>query len=277
MSVRRWSIENLLSSYIMSRLPTGRHIPRKKWGQNFLKNPGVADRIVDALRAEPGDLVLEIGPGQGMLTTRLVERDVRLIAFEIDRDLIAHLERTLPPGKVEIRHADATEEELPAEPFAAIGNLPYNVATPIIRRVLANPHLKRALFMVQKEVADRIVGKVGDEAYGFLSLVVQLHASAKIVFTLEPGSFHPPPKVRSAVVLFEPRPASHQGSTAEIERLLMTSFQMRRKKLVNNLLTLEGWDRQRILSAIRDAGLSENVRAEEMTLGDFDRLNAAMR
>lgn len=261
----------------MSRLRTGRHIPRKKWGQNFLKNPGLADRIVEALGPQPDDLVLEIGPGEGMLTTRLVARGTRVIAFEIDPDLIEHLQRTLLPGTVDLRHADATEAELPDEPFAAIGNLPYNVATPIIRRVLASPLLKRGVFMVQKEVGDRLVGKVGDEAFGFLSLVVQLHASAKIILTLEPGSFRPPPKVRSAVVLFEPRPSAFKGAAADIERLLMVSFQMRRKKLVNNLLTLEGWDRDRIMGAIHQAGLNENVRAEEMSLTDFDRLNEVMR
>lgn len=260
----------------MSRLQTGRHIPRKKWGQNFLKNPGVADRIVEALGTAPGDLVLEIGPGEGMLTTRLVARGARLIAFEIDADLIEHLHGILP-DTVDLRHADATDAELPSEPFAAIGNLPYNVATPIIRRVLASPLLKRGVFMVQKEVADRLVGKVGDEAYGFLSLVVQLHASAKIILTLEPGSFRPPPKVRSAVVLFEPRPSTFAGEAGDIERLLMVSFQMRRKKLVNNLLTLEGWDRQRIMNAIGEAGLNENVRAEEMSLPEFDLLNSVMR
>jgi len=261
----------------MSRLQSGRHIPRKKWGQNFLRNPGVADRIVEVLGAGPGDLVLEIGPGEGMLTTRLVARGARLIAFEIDPDLIEHLQRTLPPGRIDLRHADATEAELPQEPFAAIGNLPYNVATPIIRGILASPLLKRGVFMVQKEVADRLVGKVGDEAYGFLSLVVQLYATAKIMVTLEPGSFRPPPKVRSAVVLFEPRPSVYTGAAGDIERLLMVSFQMRRKKLVNNLLTMEGWDRERIMKAIIEAGLSENVRAEEMSLKDFDRLNEVMR
>lgn len=261
----------------MSRLPTGRHIPRKKWGQNFLKNPGVADRIVEALGPRPGDLVLEIGPGEGMLTTRLATCGARVIAFEIDPDLVEHLQRTLSPGTVDLRHADATEAELPDEPFAAIGNLPYNVATPIIRRVLASPFLVRGVFMVQKEVADRLVGRVGDEAYGFLSLLVQLHASAKIILTLQPGSFRPPPKVRSAVVLFQPRPSGCKGASADIERLLMVSFRMRRKKLVNNLLALEGWDRDRIMSAIGEAGLNENVRAEEMSLTDFDRLNEVMR
>lgn len=237
----------------------------------------MADRIVEALGPRPGEVVLEIGPGEGMLTTRLVKRGARVIAFEIDPNLIEHLQRTLPPGSVDLRLGDATEAELPEEPFAAIGNLPYNVATPIIRRILASPFLTRGVFMVQKEVADRLVGKVGDEAYGFLSLLVQLHASAKIILTLQPGSFRPPPKVRSAVVLFEPRPCPCSSAPADIERLLMMSFRMRRKKLVNNLLTLEGWDRGWIMSAIREAGLNENVRAEEMSLADFDRLNQVMR
>lgn len=261
----------------MSRLQSGRHIPRKKWGQNFLKNPGIADRIVEALGTAPGDLVLEIGPGEGMLTSRLVGCGARLIALEIDPELIEHLQRLLPAGTVDLRLADATEEPLPEEPFSAIGNLPYNVATPIIRRVLASAFLKRGIFMVQKEVADRLVGKVGDEAYGFLSLLVQLHASAKIILTLEPGAFRPSPKVRSAVVRFDPRAASYVGAATDIERLLMASFQMRRKTLVNNLLTLEGWDRQRIMNAIREAGLGENVRAEEMSLAEFDRLNSVMK
>src|SRR5436190_23106050 len=177
--------------------------PKKKWGQNFLRNRGAVERIVSAIEPEPEDLILEIGPGEGVLTEKLAELPNDLTVIEIDPDLAQRL-RTRFGDRVEVLSDDATEAPLPARPFRAVGNLPYNVGTPILRRVIADPNFRRAVFMLQKEVADRLVAKPRDEQYGYLTLYRQLFASARILMKLDPGSFHPSPKVRSAVVVLDP-------------------------------------------------------------------------
>src|SRR5713226_9019594 len=177
--------------------------PKKKWGQNFLRNRGAVERIVAAVEPQADEVIVEIGPGEGVLTEELAALPNEVTAIEIDLELAARL-RTRFGERVEVRSEDALEASLPERPYRAVGNLPYNVGTPILRRVVADPNCRRAVFMLQKEVADRIVAKAGDDAYGFLTLFVQLYAKSHILMTLGPGSFHPPPKVRSAVVVLDP-------------------------------------------------------------------------
>ncbi|HEX7809916.1 MAG TPA: rRNA adenine dimethyltransferase family protein, partial [Thermoanaerobaculia bacterium] len=149
--------------------------PKKKWGQNFLRNRGAVERIVAAVEAAPDEIVLEIGPGEGVLTEKLVELGHRTIAIEIDPDLARRL-RAKFGETLELREEDAVDAPLPPAPYRAVGNLPYNVGTPILRRVIADPNCKRAVFMLQKEVADRITAKPGTEPYGYLTLYVQAFA-----------------------------------------------------------------------------------------------------
>ena len=249
--------------------------PKKKWGQNFLRNRGAVDKIVSALEPAPDDVVLEIGPGEGVLTEKLVALPNRVTAIEIDPELAARL-RARFGERLELRNEDAVEAELPQSPFVAVGNLPYNVGTPILRRVIADPHCRRAVFMLQKEVADRIVAKPGTEPYGYLSLYVQAFAAAKVVMTLDPRSFYPPPKVRSAVVRLEPRDPQLVSPREEVLDLVSVSFRMRRKKLVNNLI--EGsLTREEILEAMQRAGIDADARAETMSLAQFDALRREMR
>src|SRR5438552_8298375 len=177
--------------------------PKKKWGQNFLRNKAAAEKIVAAVEASPDELVLEIGPGEGVLTSLLLDRyPGRVTAIEIDPELAASL-RSRFGDALTVIEGDALEVPLPTRPFRAVGNLPYNAGTPILRRVIADPNFRRAVFMLQKEVADRLVAKPSTPAYGYLTLYSQVFASAKILMTLEPGSFYPAPKVRSAVVALE--------------------------------------------------------------------------
>ena len=158
--------------------------PKKKWGQNFLRNRGAAEKIVAAVDAQPDEVVLEIGAGEGVLTSLLVERyPGRVTAVEIDPSLVASL-RTRFGSALDVIEGDVLEVPLPTRPFRAVGNLPYNVGTPILRRVIANPNFKRAVFMLQKEVADRLVAKPSTPAYGYLTLYTQVFASAKILMTL---------------------------------------------------------------------------------------------
>jgi 16S rRNA (adenine1518-N6/adenine1519-N6)-dimethyltransferase len=240
--------------------------PKKKWGQNFLRNRGAVARIVAAVEPEPDELIVEIGPGEGVLTEKLIELPNPIEVMEIDPELAARL-RARFGDRIAVRNEDAVEASLPSRPFRAVGNLPYNAGTPILRRVIADPNFRRAVFMLQKEVADRLVAKPRDEQYGYLSLYTRLFARARIVMTLEPRSFYPPPKVRSAVVLLDPdrKPYASESLIA----LISASFRMRRKKLVNNLTDVP---RERLLEAMRAAGIDEGARAEELSLDDFARL-----
>ena len=245
--------------------------PKKQWGQNFLRNRGAVGRIVEAVEPQPDELIVEIGPGEGVLTERLVEFPNELMAIEIDPELAEKL-RSRFGDRVNVINDDATETPLPPRPYRAVGNLPYNVGTPILRRVIASTNWRRAVFMLQKEVADRLVAKPRDEAYGYLTLYTQLFARARILMTLEPGSFHPRPKVRSAVVVLEPDRKPF-ASDALID-LISAAFRMRRKKLVNNLTNMP---REELLAAMERAGIDANARAEELSLEEFARLNAECR
>ena len=195
--------------------------PKKKWGQNFLRNRGAVEKIVASIEAAPDELVLEIGPGEGVLTEKLVALPNKVVAVEIDPDLAARL-RAKFGERLELIQEDAVDAALPATPYRAVGNLPYNVGTPILRRVIADPNCRRAVFMLQKEVADRVVAKPGTDAYGYLTLYVQAFASARILMTLEPRSFHPPPKVRSAVVVLDPRDPGLSASREDVLDLIST-------------------------------------------------------
>lgn len=237
--------------------------PKKKWGQNFLRNRGAVERIVAAIEPQPGELIVEIGPGEGVLTERLVTLPNDIVAVEIDPELAARLSGL----RAEIVNADALEFPLPTRPWRAVGNLPYNVATPIVRRVVASEHWRRAVFMLQKEVADRLVAVPGSEPYGFLTLFVQLYAKARTLMTLDPGSFHPPPKVRSAVVVLEPD--RKPFASDELVELISASFRMRRKTLANNLAAWRGLSRGRASELLAKVGLPNDVRAETVTLDEF--------
>lgn len=245
--------------------------PKKKWGQNFLRNRGAVEKIVAAVEPRPDEVLVEIGPGEGVLTESLARLPNRLLAVEIDPALAARL-RAKFGERLELVHGDALEAPLPEVPYRAVGNLPYNVGTPILRRVVADPHCRRAVFMLQKEVADRVVAGPGTEAYGFLTLFVEAWASARVLMTLDPGSFYPRPKVRSSVVVLDPRDPGLRTPREELLDLVSASFRMRRKKLLNNLTGWRGMTRAEAAALIERAGLDPDVRAETLSLLQFDAL-----
>lgn len=263
--------------YSLVSVPRARGLmkPKKKFGQNFLRNRGAVEKIVTAIEARPDETILEIGPGEGVLTEKLVELGSPLVAIEVDPDLIPRLEERFG-SRLELRNEDAVEAALPSSPFRAVGNLPYNVGTPILRRVIADPLCRRAVFMLQKEVADRVVAKPGSDPYGYLTLYVQAYATARILMTLEPRSFHPPPKVRSAVVVLDPRDPGLTSPRQTVLELASASFRMRRKKLVNNLIGWHELRREAVVEAMQRAGVDPECRAETLALADFDRLAGAL-
>jgi len=250
--------------------------PKKHWGQNFLRNRGAVAKIVEAIEAAPDELVLEIGPGEGVLTEKLVELPNEIAAVEIDPELAERL-RARFGDRIALRHEDAVDAALPERPFRAVGNLPYNVGTPILRRVIAHPHCRRAVFMLQKEVADRVVAKPGSDPYGYLTLYVAMFARARVIMTLDPRSFYPPPKVRSAVVVLDPIAPQYASERDVLLELISKSFRMRRKKLLNNLVDWQGLTRQTIEDALTTSGIDLGVRAETLSLSDFDHLAQALQ
>ena len=245
--------------------------PKKKWGQNFLRNRGAVEKIVAAVEPAPGEVVVEIGPGEGALTEMLLGLGAPIIAFEIDPALAARLRRHFG-DRLEIRNEDAVDAPMPDQPYRAVGNLPYNVGTPILRRVIADPNCRRAVFMLQKEVAQRIVAAPGDDDYGFLTLYREMYASARMLMKLGPRSFYPAPKVDSAVVVLDPRPRTYKTEPDLLLDLVSNAFRMRRKKLINNLIGYRDLDRAKAMNAMLAAGIDPDIRAEQLGLAEFDRL-----
>lgn len=232
---------------------------------------GLCHPLVSFL-APGGQRVLEVGPGGGVLTAELLAAGAsRVIGWELDLAWAATLARRLPELRLSLAIGDAVEIDwgrLPA-PTLAAGNLPYNVATAIVERLL--PHhatVPRAAFLVQKEVADRLVARPGDPAYGALSVLVAAHSAARLLGRVRRGSFHPPPKVEGAFVGFELRPPPL--AVDEMPGLVATvrlAFGQRRKTLRNALAA--GWGRERAEAALAAAGLSGSLRAENLGLADF--------
>lgn len=194
-------------------------------------------RIAAALQAEPADTVLEIGPGKGALTKVLLESGLRVEAVEVDSALAAFLQETWPPAQSRLRvHCqDVLEADLGQwGPVLVAGNLPYYITSPILRKLFAmGPALRRAVLLMQMEVAERLVAKPSTRDYGYLSVLTQLHARPELLFRVPPGAFHIPPKVQSAVVRLTPMDAvSHDEGFL---RFLAACFAQKRKTLRNNL------------------------------------------
>lgn len=254
---------------------------RPRWGQNFLADPRVAQRIVDAAGVAAGETVVEIGPGRGALTWPLLENGARVVAFEIDVRLAEAL-RALAAGRpLTVVAADALSADVGAvlaaagapRPAPLVGNLPYESATPMLRAFVRRPDLfSRLLVMIQKEVAERLLAPPGGEAYGFLTLDVGAHAAVRRLFDVAPRAFVPPPKVTSAVVELVPRAA--RPGTEEALAVASAAFTARRKTLLNGLSPR--WGRNAVAAVLVRLRLSSVVRAEELPLGRFYELSEAL-
>jgi len=246
--------------------------PKKALGQHFLRDPGILRRIADALEPAPGETVIEIGPGPGGLTAQLAPRGIRLIAIERDRELVPGLRERFPA--VTIVEGDALEEDwhrLAGGPFSVIGNIPYNITSPLIDQALRPPRPRRIVFLVQKEVAERVAAAPGGKEYGALTVGVQAVATVERLFRVPAGAFHPPPKVDSAVIRLTPResPLVRDDEVAAFRRFVVGLFGFRRKQLVRALRELTGWEAERAAAAVVQAGLTPTSRMETVAPEGF--------
>jgi 16S rRNA (adenine1518-N6/adenine1519-N6)-dimethyltransferase len=256
-------------------------VPRAKrrLGQHFLADPSILARIADALEAEPDETILEIGPGPGGLTGELVKRVARVVAVEKDRDLIDPLRARFPT--VEVIEADALRIDWHAlidGPFLVAGNIPYNITSPLLDKALSPPQPRRIVFLVQKEVADRVTAVPGTSAYGALSVGVQAGSVAERLLTVPAGAFHPRPKVDSAVLRLTPRdePLVGQTDRESFRALVVGVFGFRRKQMLRGIRELTGWDSGRAGALLSAAGVAETVRPEVLSPADFARLHRAL-
>ncbi len=261
--------------------------PQKRWGQHFLCDPAVARRIVDAAQLGPDATALEIGPGLGALTDALAARARRLYLVEIDRGLAARLrERHAAQPHVHVLVGDVLDLPLdtllPEDEVTVVANLPYNVSTPVLFRLLAlRGRVRRAVLMLQREVAVRLAAGPGDDARGVLSVMVQTWAAVRLAFGVSRRSFLPRPRVDSAVVVLDiataPRVALRDVAT--YEAVVRAAFGQRRKMLRNALGALaggRGLGPAALDACLARAGVPPQARAETLALEDFARLAAAL-
>jgi 16S rRNA (adenine1518-N6/adenine1519-N6)-dimethyltransferase len=252
---------------------------KRRLGQHFLTDPRILQRIADALGATDADTVLEIGPGPGGLTEALAARAGRLIAIEKDADLVPALRARVPGATVV--EADALEADwhaLAGPEWLVAGNIPYNITSPLIDKALAPPRPARIVFLVQKEVADRVGAAPGGEAYGALSVGVQAVARAERLFIVPAGAFHPRPKVDSAVLRLTPltEPIVTNEEVEPFRRLVVGLFGFRRKQLGRGLRVLTGWDAGRVEAALALAGIDASARPETVSPAAFAALLRAL-
>lgn len=253
------------------------HQARKRFGQNFLHDQGIIGRIHQAIAAKEGDNMVEIGPGQGAITEGLLERCGQLQVVELDRDLIPILRTKFFnfPG-LQIHQGDALQYDFAqlqsAGPLRIVGNLPYNISSPLIFHLIGFSSLVRDMhFMLQKEVVERLCAVPGNGDYGRLSIMVQYHCRAEHLFNVKPGCFHPAPKVESAIIRLTPiAPALAAKDSQLMAKLVKQAFSTRRKTIRNNLKPLLGD------AMLEDLGIDPGLRPENLSVTDYVRLSNAL-
>lgn len=252
------------------------HVARKRFGQHFLQDKQVIQRIVDVIAPTTDQHLVEIGPGQGALTLPILKKSGRLTVIELDRDLIQPLRtRCAEKGELAILQADALAIDYAqlvtdAKPLRLIGNLPYNISTPLIFHLLRYaPHILDMHFMLQKEVVDRLAARTHTESYGRLSIMVQYHCRVTSLFHVGPQAFNPSPRVDSSIVRLVPYRELPYPATdfAHFAHLVKTAFAHRRKTLRNCLKSMisdSEWEKTHIDSSLR---------AEQISLAEYVKLS----
>jgi 16S rRNA (adenine1518-N6/adenine1519-N6)-dimethyltransferase len=244
--------------------------PRKRFGQHFLTDRSALQRIANALELTGEETVLEVGPGRGALTDLLADRARRVVCVELDRDLVALLrQRYTGRPNVEIVEGDVLARPLAGlagVPYILAGNVPYYITTPIIFHALEPPRPERAVYLVQREVAERLASSAGSKAYGALTVNVQVVARVELIGGVSAGAFHPKPKVESAIVRLTPlaEPLVRPDEEARFRSFVIGLFGQRRRQLGRAIRTVAGLDAARALDAIARTGLDPSARAEDL-------------
>ncbi len=250
------------------------HRARKRFGQNFLHDPYSISRILEAVSPQPGERLVEIGPGRGAITADLLRAAGRLDAVELDRDLIVPLqEKCAGLGELQVHSADALKFDFCTlasdNRLRVVGNLPYNISTPLLFHLLSQGQCIQDMhFLLQKEVVDRMAAGPGGKTYGRLSVMIQARCSVQSLFDIGPGAFFPPPKVDSSFVRLLPyrEPPYPIDDFSTFEKLVTAAFAQRRKTLRNTLKGLLNAE------AIQACGVDPSTRAEQLDIGTFARL-----
>lgn len=261
--------------------------PAPRLGQHFLTDPRILQRIVAALDPAPGDVVLEIGAGKGSLTEQLLARGLRVIAIEKDRRLVSELRMRNPEcgvDKLSIVHGDALRVDwhalviphsaFPIPHFKVVGNIPYNITSPLIDKALTPPLPARIVFLVQAEVADRIAAAPGSKQYGALSVGVQAVCRVEKLFTVRAGAFTPPPNVTSALLRLTPldEPLVAPDEMAAFRAFVTACFGRRRKQLRNVVMAATGQPAASVTAGLAALGLDRAARPESLAPAAFLRL-----
>ncbi len=247
------------------------HTPRKRFGQNFLIDDGIIHAIVHAIHPQPGETVVEIGPGLGALTKPLLDCLPHLHAVELDRDIVARLQRAWPADRLTVHSCDALKFDFGAlgHDLRIIGNLPYNISTPLLFHLIEfSEHIRDLHFMLQKEVVERMVAEPATNDYGRLTVMLQRRFHLEWLLDVPPTAFNPPPKVNSAVVRLIPKKPAEVVPLNEhvFARVVAAAFSQRRKTLKNTLGSLLKPDDFVTLNI--DAGL----RAEALSLSAYEAI-----
>jgi 16S rRNA (adenine1518-N6/adenine1519-N6)-dimethyltransferase len=252
-----------------------RHQPRRRFGQNFLVDAHYIGRIVDAIAPKPGENLVEIGPGLGALTRSLVERAGHLTAIEIDRDLAARLRESFTPAQLALHEADALAFDFAAlgPDLRVVGNLPYNISSPLLFRLAQfEAQLRDVHVMLQKEVVARMTASPATVDYGRLTVMLQVKFAVRRLFTVPPGAFQPAPKVDSAVARLMPLGSAKPAIADEglFARIVAAAFGQRRKTLRNALSAICE------APALIQADINPKARGETLSVADFVRLANAL-
>ncbi|MEX0619500.1 MAG: 16S rRNA (adenine(1518)-N(6)/adenine(1519)-N(6))-dimethyltransferase RsmA [Pseudohongiellaceae bacterium] len=255
------------------------HRPRKRFGQNFLHDEHVIRKIIDSIQIRPEDHIVEIGPGQGALTRHLVNQGKRLDLIELDRDLVVRLSSEMGShDHLHLHQADILKFDLgdiaePGFPLRVVGNLPYNISTPVIFRLLKYQSMIRDMvFMLQLEVVNRMAAEPGNRTYGRLGLMVQYYCRVEHLFDVPANAFTPRPKVVSAIVRLTPHttPPVEARDVGCLQNVIRTAFTQRRKTLKNSLKTLISED------AWTNIPVDNSQRPENISLADYVRISDSL-
>lgn len=247
-----------------------KHIPRKRFGQNFLTDQAVLHDIIQAIAPLPDDTMVEIGPGLGAMTALLLQSLRQLHVVELDRDLVARLKKQFDPAQLIVHEGDALQFDFASIPLGegqklrVVGNLPYNISSPLLFHLTSvAPQVQDQHFMLQKEVVERMVAEPGGKAYGRLSVMLQWRYYMELLFIVPPTAFDPPPQVDSAIVRMIPLPQPLPCDAVKLERVVQQAFSQRRKVIRNCLAGMFSENE------LIDAGLDPQARPEAIPVEQF--------